>query len=46
MIAGREVETADDLAKLKKSLSPGERFEGVLSTDDTRTIRVTLGENK
>jgi len=46
VIAGREVETADDLSRLKKSLRPGERFEGVLSTDDTRTIQVTLGENK
>jgi S1-C subfamily serine protease len=46
VIAGREVETADDIKRLKQSLKPGERFEGVLSTDDTRTIQVTLGENK
>jgi S1-C subfamily serine protease len=46
VIAGRDVETADDLQKLKKSLTPGQTFEGVLSTDDTRIIQVTLGENK
>jgi S1-C subfamily serine protease len=43
VIAGREVETADDLKRLKQSLKPGERFEGVLSTDEARTIQVTLG---
>jgi hypothetical protein len=37
------VETADDLKRLKQSLKPGERFEGVLSTDEARTIQVTLG---
>ena len=46
MIAGREVETADDLNRLKLSLKPGERFEGVLSTDESRSCQVTLGENK
>lgn len=46
VIAGREVETADDLNRLKKSLKPGERFEGVLSTDESRSIQVTLGEIK
>lgn len=46
VIGGREVETADDLQRLKQSLKPGERFEGVLSTDDTRTVQVTLGEIK
>jgi S1-C subfamily serine protease len=43
VIAGRDVETADDLKRLKQSLKPGERFEGVLSTDEARTIQVTLG---
>jgi S1-C subfamily serine protease len=46
LIAGREVETADDIKRLKQSLKPGERFEGVLSTDDIRAFQVTLGENK
>ena len=46
LVAGRELETADDIKRLKQSLKPGERFEGVLSTDDTRTLEVTLGENK
>ncbi|MFM8985958.1 MAG: PDZ domain-containing protein, partial [Planctomycetia bacterium] len=46
VIAGREVETADDLKRLKQSLKPGERFEGVFSTDEARTIQVTLGESK
>lgn len=46
VIAGREVETADDLNRLKKTLKPGERFEGVLSTDESRSIQVTLGEIK
>lgn len=46
VIAGRDVETADDLQALKKSLKPGQTFEGVFSTDDTRIIQVTLGENK
>jgi S1-C subfamily serine protease len=46
VIAGRDVETAEDLQRLKKSLKPGETFEGVLSTDDTRVVQVTLGENR
>lgn len=46
VIAGRPVETVEDLQRLAKALRPGERFEGVLSTDDTRTIRVALGENR
>jgi S1-C subfamily serine protease len=44
MIAGREVETAEDIQRLKKSRQPGESFEGVLSTDDTRLMTVTLEE--
>lgn len=46
LIAGQEVATAADLERLKKSLKPDERFEGVLSTDDTRTIQALLGEAK
>ncbi|MFN9369405.1 MAG: S1C family serine protease [Planctomycetia bacterium] len=46
MIKGREVETLDDLQKLKKALKPGETFEGVLSTDDTRDVTVVLGESR
>jgi S1-C subfamily serine protease len=46
VIAGREVETADDLKRLKQSLKPGERFEGMLSTDESRAFQVMLGENK
>ena len=46
VIAGRDVETLEDLQRLKKSLAPGESFEGVLSTDDTREIEVELEENR
>jgi S1-C subfamily serine protease len=46
VIAGRDVETLEDLQRLKKSLQPGQIFEGVLSTDDTREIEVVLEENR
>lgn len=46
VIAGRDVETLEDLQRLKKSLQPGETFEGVLSTEDTREIEVVLEENR
>jgi S1-C subfamily serine protease len=46
VIAGRDVETLEDLQRLKKSLQPGQTFEGVLSTDDTREIEVVLEENR
>ncbi|MFM7135566.1 MAG: trypsin-like peptidase domain-containing protein [Planctomycetota bacterium] len=46
VIAGRDVETLEDLQRLKKSLQPGETFEGVLSADDTREIEVVLEENR
>lgn len=46
VIAGRDVETLEDLQRLKKSLEPGQTFEGVLSTDDTREIEVVLEENR
>ena len=44
VINGRDIETADDFERFKKSLQPGETFEGTLSTDDTRTVAVELGE--
>ena len=46
VIAGREVETPEDLERLKKSLKPGETFEGQLVADDVREVTVVLGENK
>jgi S1-C subfamily serine protease len=46
LVAGRELETAEDIKRLKQSLKPGDRFEGVLSTEGARDIQVTLGENK
>jgi S1-C subfamily serine protease len=46
VVAGRDVETLEDLQRLKKSLQPGQSFEGVLSTDDTREIEVVLEENR
>ena len=46
VIAGRDVETAADLQRLKKSLRPGDTFEGTLTTDDTREIEVVLEENR
>ena len=44
VINGRDIETADDLVRLKRSLRPGETFEGTLSNDDVRTVTVELGE--
>jgi S1-C subfamily serine protease len=46
LLAGRDVETLEDLQRLKKSLKPGEPFEGVLTTDDTRLMSVTLEETR
>ncbi|MFM9058597.1 MAG: S1C family serine protease [Planctomycetaceae bacterium] len=46
VINGRDIETAADFEKFKKSLEPGDTFEGTLSSDDTRTLSVELGENK
>ncbi len=46
VIAGREVETVEDLQRLKKSLEPGETFTGVLAAESTRVIPVVLGETK
>jgi S1-C subfamily serine protease len=46
VVNGRDLETLEDLKRLKKSLRPGDTFEGVLSTEDTREIEVVLEENK
>lgn len=46
VVNGRDIETAADFEKFKKSLRPGDSFEGTLSTDDTRTLSVELGQNK
>lgn len=46
VIAGRDVETLEDLERLKKSLRPGDTFEGLLTTDDLRDVRVILGETR
>jgi S1-C subfamily serine protease len=46
VIAGRDVETLEDLERLKKSLKPDATFEGRLVTDDLREVTVELGENK
>lgn len=46
VIAGRDIETADDLEKLKKSLKPGDTFEGTLSTDDVWDFKAVLREQK
>jgi hypothetical protein len=40
------VETLEDLERLKKSLAPGDSFEGRLVADDVRDVTVVLGENK
>jgi len=46
VIAGRDIETLEDLQRLRKSLRPGDTFEGTLTTDDTREIAVVLEENR
>jgi S1-C subfamily serine protease len=46
VVNGRDLETLEDLGRLKKSLRPGDTFEGTLTTDDTREIEVVLEENK
>ncbi|MCE9632091.1 MAG: trypsin-like peptidase domain-containing protein [Planctomycetia bacterium] len=46
VIAGRDIETAADLEKLKKSLKPGDTFEGTLSSDDSREFKAVLREQK
>jgi S1-C subfamily serine protease len=46
VVAGRDLETLEDLQRLKKTLRPGDTFEGVLTTEDTREIEVILEENK
>jgi S1-C subfamily serine protease len=46
VVAGRDIESLEDLQRLKKSLEPGETFEGLLTADDTREIEVVLEENR
>lgn len=46
VIDGRDIETAADFERFKKSLRPGATFSGTLSTDDTRTLTVELGGNR
>jgi hypothetical protein len=46
VIAGRDVESLDDLERIKKTLTLGETFEGRLVADDVREVKVVLGENK
>lgn len=46
VIAGRDVETLEDLQRLKQSLTPGETFTGTLSSEDTREIEVVLEESR
>ena len=46
VINGRDIETAADFERFRKSLQPGDTFEGVLSADDTRTVSVELGDNR
>lgn len=46
VIAGRDVETLEDLQRLRRSLKPGDTFQGRLTADDTREIEVVLEENK
>ena len=46
VIGGRDIETVEDLERLRRSLAPGEAFEGRLVTDDVREMAVVLGENK
>ncbi len=46
VIAGRDIETAEDLQALKKSLKPGDTFDGSLSTDDSRELKAVLEEPK
>ena len=46
VIDGRDIETAVDFERFKRSLEPGETFTGTLSVDDTRTVTVELGENR
>jgi S1-C subfamily serine protease len=46
VVAGRDVETLADLQRLKKSLKPGETFEGTLTADDTRELEIVLEANR
>ncbi len=46
VVDGRDLETLEDLQRLKRSLRPGDTFEGVLSNENTREIEVVLEESK
>jgi len=46
VIAGRDIETLEDLERLKTSLESGETFEGRLVSDGVREVTVELGEIK
>lgn len=46
VIAGRDIDSLDDLNRLKRSLRPGDTFEGILTTDDTREVAIVLEENR
>ncbi|MFM1904114.1 MAG: hypothetical protein RLZZ440_2014, partial [Planctomycetota bacterium] len=46
VIAGRDIESLADLERLKRSLTPGQTFEGMLTTEDTREIEVVLEESR
>jgi S1-C subfamily serine protease len=45
VINGQDVETGADFERFKKSLTPGDKFEGVVVDDDTRVLTVELGES-
>jgi S1-C subfamily serine protease len=46
VIDGRDIETAEDFERFKRSLQPGETFTGTLAADDTRTVTVELEERR
>ena len=46
VIGGRDIETAADLDRLRRSLQPGDTFTGELTTDDVRRIDVVLEESR
>ncbi|MFM8251047.1 MAG: S1C family serine protease [Planctomycetota bacterium] len=46
MIGDQEIKNEDDLKKIKAALKPNEKFEGRLVVEDTRTVKVTLGERQ
>ena len=46
LIGDIEIKNEEDLKKVKATLKPNEKFEGRLVVEDTRTIKVTLGERQ